>query len=123
MTFLDYVNLLGAAATAAMGCLGLLAPKACARLVGLRAANATGFSEFRATYGGLFLMLGLLPMITLSSMAFLVSGLAWAGAGAGRVVSIFADKANEPANLRAVAIELGFACLLLAGQPLPGTAG
>jgi hypothetical protein len=109
----ETAHALGAVATLGMGGLGLVAPRACARLVGLKAVSGAGFAEFRATYGGLFLMLGLTPLVTGEAAAFLVSGLAWLGAAGGRVVSIVADRSRERANVIAVGVELAFAGLLL----------
>ena len=66
------INQLGAAITAAMGLLGLVFPNAAAKLVGLEAVTAPGRSEFRATYGGFFLAMGLAPLLTGAPAAALV---------------------------------------------------
>jgi hypothetical protein len=49
---------------------------------------------------------------------FLVVGLSWAGAAAGRIVSILADNANVPKNWVAVLFEAAIATLLLVGGPI-----
>jgi hypothetical protein len=112
------LNTAGAVATVLMGCLGLFFPKRAAAFTGLAALTPPGRSEFRSTFGGLFLLAGIAPLVVTSPAAFLVVGLMWAGAAAGRVVSIVADNANSPKNWAAVAFEAGFATLLLAGEPL-----
>jgi len=115
---MDILNTAGALTTVLMGCLGLFFPKRAADFTGLAALTPPGRSEFRSTFGGLFLLAGIAPLVVTSPAAFLVVGLRWAGAAAGRVVSIVADNANSPKNWAAVAFEAGFAMLLLAGEPL-----
>ena len=100
-----------------MGLLGLLLPKVAARFVGLQPLTPAGRSEFRATYGGLWAPLALMPLVTQEPIVFAVSGLCWAGAAAGRIVSILLDDALDAQNLKAVGLELAFAILLLAGDP------
>ena len=60
---------------------------------------------------------GTAPLILTMPATFLVLGLSWAGAAAGRVISIFADNANSPKNWIAVAFEAAIATLLLIGDP------
>jgi len=111
-----WLAIAGASGTVAMGLLGLLAPARCAALVGLSARDRTAFGEFRATYGGLFVALGLLPLSSGAPMAFLAAALAWAGAACGRVVSMLVDHGwREPRNYAAVALESVFAALLATG--------
>ena len=52
------LNHLGAIITAALGLMGLLFPKLAAQFTGLEAKSRTAFAEFRATFGGLFLLMG-----------------------------------------------------------------
>lgn len=111
-----WLAIAGATGTVAMGLLGLLAPARCAAFVGLSARDRTAFGEFRATYGGLFVAIGLLPLWSGATMAFLAAAMAWAGAACGRVVSMLVDGGlREPRNYAAVAFESGFAALLAMG--------
>jgi hypothetical protein len=107
---------LGAAATVGMGLLGLLAPARCAAFVGLTARDRSAFAEFRATYGGLFIALGAVPLWSGHPLAYFVAAAAWAGAAGGRVVSVLADHGHrEPRNFAALAFESAFAALLATG--------
>jgi hypothetical protein len=115
---MEMLNVAGAIITVLMGCLGLFFPERAAAFTGLKAVTTPGRSEFRSTFGGLFLFAGIAPLILTMPAAFLVLGLSWAGAAAGRVVSILADHANSPKNWIAVAFEAGIATLLLIGDPL-----
>ena len=114
---MEVLNQAGALGTLGMGLLGLLLPKTAARFVGLQPLTPAGRSEFRATYGGLWAPLALMPLITQDPIVFAVSGLCWAGAAAGRMASIFLDDALDAKNLMAVGFELAFAALLLVGAP------
>jgi hypothetical protein len=105
---------LGALATLALGGLGLLRPTAAARFTGLEAATQEGRSEFRATYGGLFAALGAFALLAQDQVVFTGLGAAWVGAGLGRALSIWADRARTPRNYAAVAFEGVLGLLLLA---------
>jgi Domain of unknown function (DUF4345) len=117
MTGIDTVNMIGALVTMGMGCLGLLTPNLAAKLVRLGPTSPEGFAEFRATYGGLFVALGLAPLIWPEPGLFLVAGLAWAGAAAGRLVSMVADETHLKFNSLSVVFECACAGLLLLGNP------
>ncbi len=103
----------GALATLGLGLLGLFRPHAAARFTSLSPIGALGVSEIRATYGGLFTALGGLALVTQESSAFLVAGIAWLGAAAGRGYSVFADDNREARNLGGIAFEAAIGCLLL----------
>lgn len=115
---MEWINNIGAVATMAMGCLGLLFPAKASALTGLIAETAPARAEFRGTFGGAFLFLGLVPLFTQNPHAFLTVGLCWLGAALGRIASIFIDRGNEPKNWGAVIFELLFSALLLIGSPI-----
>lgn len=114
---MDILNQVGAVGTLAMCLLGLLLPKTAAQFVGLQPLTPAGRSEFRATYGGLWAPLAVMPLITQDPILFAVSGLCWTGAAVGRVASILLDDALDAKNLMAVGFELAFGALLLVGAP------
>ena len=114
---IELLNVAGAIETIGMGLLGLAFPKVAAKFVGLSWQTPEGQSEFRATYGGLWLPLGIVPIVTMAPIAFLIAGLCWLGAALGRVLSIILDRTNTRKNWVAVAFECVFAILLLAGSP------
>ncbi len=96
---------------AALGLGAMFAPKWAAGVVRLVAdpdpAKPGGFSEFRATYGGLLLLIHmsaliilLQPQLTLTYKIFALFPVAmgWIGAGAGRLLSLLMDKQENRAN-------------------------
>ena len=113
----DLLNMVGAIATMMMGAMGLFAPKVAADFVGLKSVSPTGQSEFRATYGGLFIGLGLVPMLTFHPLAFATASLCWFGTAVGRLVSIALDKTMSPKNIGAVGFEAAFGILMIIGAP------
>jgi hypothetical protein len=113
----DLLNLVGAIATMMMGAMGLFAPQTASKFVGLKSVTTAGDAEFRATYGGLFIGLGLVPLLSFHPLAFAVVGLGWLGAALGRLVSIALDKTVSSKNIGAVGFEVAFGCLLLVGAP------
>ena len=106
--------------TAAMGGLGLVAPALAAALVGLEARTLAGGSEFRATYGGLFLALGAAPLMLGEPLLYAAAALAWLGAGLGRRISIAIDRAANTRNWLAAAFETAVGAALIAGSPAAG---
>ncbi len=98
-----------------MGLLGVLAPNRVARLVSIEPVGGLGVSEIRATYGGLFLAMGVTCLLIRSPDAYLIAGASWVGAGFLRFPSLILDKGSFPKALGGAAVELTIGLLLLAG--------
>ena len=111
---IDSLPVVGALATCALGLLGLLAPNVAAAFTSLRPEGLLGRSEIRATYGGLFLALGAGALVLRSPEVFLMLGLAWLGAAAGRLVSVVVDRSTEVKNFGGIAFEGAIGLLFLA---------
>ncbi len=112
---------LAAAFGAFLGFLSLIRPKWGQGVVRLvpDPAKPGGFSEFRSSYGGLFLGFNgavLLALIAGNGVmgASFAAGLAWLGSAVGRVVSMALDGTDTPYNRMNVAIEGGLGLMLLA---------
>jgi hypothetical protein len=102
----------GALVTLALGLLGLVRPRAAARLVDLEPRGRLGGSELRATYGGLFAALGLFALATRDEVAFTLVGAAWLGAAAARLADGFLLGGDRKV-WRAASFEAAVALLLL----------
>jgi hypothetical protein len=109
------LSVFGAALCTVMGLLGAIAPYRAARLVSIQPVGALGVSEIRATYGGLFVAMGLACLWAQSPSAYLAAGVSWVGAGLMRFPSIFLDKGSFPKVLGGAALELAIGLLLLTG--------
>lgn len=75
----------------------------------------TGISEVRATYGGLFLGMGLACLALQTQHAFAIAAACWFGAAVLRVVSYALDGSRSLKNLRAIGVEAGIGALLAVG--------
>jgi hypothetical protein len=94
MTAIDYVNFAVAALTIMLGLMGWLAPRWTMDQLDMQAGPTNmAYTEVSAASGCLFVGLGLGAMILDQPLAWVVVGLAYAGAATGRVTSIFRDNA------------------------------
>ena len=105
----------GAVLCLGMGLLGALFPVRAARFVSVQPLGGLGLSEIRATYGGLFIAMGVTCLMSQSPQAFLVAGASWTGAGLMRFPSLLLDRGSFPKGLGGAALELGLGLLLLCG--------
>jgi hypothetical protein len=112
--FMDYVNPAIAILTLFLGLFGFLAPRYTAEALDLATTKTTmGLSELRAGNGGLFVALGLYCLISGNPMAYFMLGVAYVGAGSGRLVSIALDSPPLRKALTFWAFEWGPAAWLI----------
>jgi len=104
----------GAGISVLAGTLGLLFPWRISRIIGLMLPDRLGLSEFRATYGGLFIGAGLAVLAIGRREAALVLGAAWIGAFAARMLSVVVDRSRSRENMAGLAIELLVGAMLIA---------
>jgi hypothetical protein len=107
---------IGASITTLLGIMGFLSPKLAMKFTGLNSSTKEGYSEFRATFGGLFIALGLFPLWEGDPQAYLLVGIAWIATGIGRAVSMIADRCFTGKNILAVLFESGIGVLLAIGN-------
>ena len=107
--------IIGAGISVAAGVLGFLWPHQVSKTIGLGLPSQLAISEFRATYGGLFMGAGVAVLIIGSSDAATVLGAAWAGAFIARAASIIIDRSRSKENIAGLIIEAAVAALLLLG--------
>lgn len=113
MEFPISMNTVGSLATFSLGVFGLFWPKSAAQMVGIVPEGERGISEVRATYGGLFLAMGLYATIWQSSEVFRCLGFAWIGAAAARAFSFVKDDSRSGANVGGIVMEAGIGGLML----------
>ena len=111
----EILPLVGAGLTVALGLLGLVRPGVAADIVGIVPEEELGRSEVRATYGGIFLGLGVGCFWLRSPEAYFVVALAWLGATVARVASIVIERSISRENIGGVVVEAGIGGLLLIG--------
>lgn len=121
MNWTGWTALIACALGGGLGAYAMINPAWVAKLVRLAPSDgkAEGKSEFRATYGGLFLLahaFAAWALVTAQAGAELASatlGAAWLGSGAGRLLSFVLDKTATPVNWFNVFFEALLGALLL----------
>lgn len=109
MHYGQIISCIALASGAAMGLGALISPRWASGVVRLvedpDPARPGGYSEFRATYGGLFLMAHLSALLIALNLPAIYAGFAalplalgWIGAGIGRLVSLIADRGRNRAR-------------------------
>jgi uncharacterized membrane protein len=114
MTLTTRLAHIGGVLTLALGLAGLFAPGLVARFLSITPVGRLGVSEIRATWGGLFLAMGVTVLLARDTTLFALVGVAWVGAAAGRSISWWYDRSREQRNLLAIGVELVLGYLLLA---------
>lgn len=104
------------AATVASGVVLVVKPESVSGFTGLAPDAARGITEIRAAMGGVFIALGVAPLI-LRRPAERVLGLVYLAIAAVRAPFMFADgSAAEQSNWISLAFEVAAAGILLAGR-------
>lgn len=104
------------AATVASGLVLLVRPDSASGFTGLAPDTARGVTEIRAAVGGVFIALGLAPLL-FRRPAERVLGLVYMAIAAVRAPSMFVDgSAAEQSNWISLAFEVAAAGILLAGR-------
>jgi len=107
-------NVIAALLTIGFGLFGFLAPAHTASALDLAPTNSTmGLSEMRASVGGLFVVTGLVVLWLNHPMAYMMLGVAYAGAALGRFVSVALDNPPLVKALTFGGIELVLALWLI----------
>lgn len=105
------------AATVASGLVLVVKPESVSGFTGLAPDAARGITEIRAAMGGVFVALGVAPLV-LRRPAERVLGLVYLAIAAVRAPFMFADgSAPEQSNWISLAFEVAAAGILLAGRP------
>ncbi len=111
---LDLLNPAMALITILFGGFGFLAPRYTASALDMQPTHSTmGLSELRAGSGGLFVFVALYCLITNQPEAYFMLGVAYVGAGAGRLLSIILDKPPITKALVFLGFEWGPAAWLI----------
>ena len=113
----DTLNLIAALLTIGFGLFGFLAPAYTASALDLAPTNSTmGYSEMRASVGGLFVVAGIAAIWLNSPIAYAMLGFAFAGAALGRGVSLMLDNPPLTKVLIFGGIEAALALWLIAAN-------
>ena len=112
MGILLVLKIIAALATAATGLLALVKPTAVYGFTGLIANGVRGVSEVRSIFGGLFIALGIVPVI-FGERAYQMLGIGYLAIALARIISIVIDKSYDRSNWISLAIEIVFGIILV----------
>ena len=112
MDILLILKIIAALATAATGLLAFVKPDATYGFIGLNANGVRGVSEIRAVFGGLFIALGIVPLI-LGTTAYHMLGYSYLAIAVTRAFSIVFDKSYAQSNIISLVIEIVFGAILV----------
>ncbi len=104
-----------AAFTALLGLLAFVAPRVAFAIARIEAKAPDAIAEGRASFGGVFLALGLGTILLAQPLVTLVLGGVWAMTALGRVVSMVFDRSLSTYNVAATVLESALAAAALAG--------
>jgi Domain of unknown function (DUF4345) len=113
MTLVSLLKVIAALGTAATGLLAFVKPDAAYDFTGLNANGPRGVSEIRSVFGGLFIALGLAPLL-LGPTAYVFLGVGYLAIAAARAFSIVFDKSYARSNLISLGIEVVLGLILVA---------
>lgn len=113
MTFLQVLKLASAIATIATGLFSLVKPEAVRGFTGLLPEGGRGITEIRSILGGLFIALGLAPLILEEPAAYKMLGIAYLGIAIVRAPSMFLDQSVVSSNIISLAVEIVLGIILL----------
>lgn len=123
MDIVQLIKIAMAALTALIGVVGALRPDIAARFVGLGdKLSPRGAAEIRAVMGGLFIGLGVAPIVLNRNAAYVMLGMGYLAVGIVRTLSILIwDKDKSPSNTLSLVWEavFGLALVLLTSPAIP----
>lgn len=106
------LKIIAALATVATGLLAFVKPTATYGFIGLNANGVRGVSEIRAIFGGLFIGLGLAPLL-LGATAYQMLGIGYLAIAVARTFSIVFDKSYAQSNIISLVIEIVLGAILI----------
>lgn len=110
---LQILKYIGCILTAGVGLFSLFAPEKIVGFTGLSPLGGRGITEIRSVLGGLFIVLGLAPLLFRQPVAYQMLGYGYLGIGAIRLISIFLDKSSMQSNWVSLAFEIIFGLILV----------
>lgn len=113
MPFLQILQIAAAVATILTGLLALVSPKSAYNFTGLKDTGGRGVTEMRAIFGGLFIALGLFPILTAMPVAFHMLGWGYLAIAGVRLPAMFIDRSIVRSNIISLAIEIILGVILV----------
>jgi hypothetical protein len=109
----NILKILASLGTVATGVLALVKPQAVRGFTGLKPEGGRGITEVRSVLGGLFIALGLYPLIIGSPAAYQMLGVAYLAIAVVRAVSMVVDRSVVQSNVISLVVEVIFGIILV----------
>jgi hypothetical protein len=106
-------QIIAAVGTILTGLVSLLRPQAVTGFTGLKPEGGRGITEIRAVLGGVFIALGVAPLILNSRVAYQMLGITYLTVAVVRTISMFLDKSIVSSNIISVVVEIVFGIVLV----------
>ena len=113
MGVLEIIQIALAVGTVLTGLLALLRPRSVTGFTGLSAPGSRGITEIRAILGGLFVALGVAPLILGEPASFRTLGVAYLGIAAVRLPAMLIDRSVVRSNVISLIVEIVFGTVLV----------
>ncbi len=113
MSVLQILKIISALVTIAVGVPALVKPDSVFGFTGLAISGVRGTSEIRAIFGGLFIGLGLAPLIFQSADAYRMLGIGYLAIAATRLFSILFDQSFSSSNWVSLITEIVLGIILV----------
>ena len=110
---LGIIQVLIAVATIATGLISLVRPRSVTGFTGLTTTGPRGITEIRAVLGGVFVALGVVPLVLGGAVTYQMLGITYLTVGAVRLISMIVDRSWVSSNWISLGIEAVFGVLLI----------
>lgn len=110
---IQILQIIATIGTLLTGAVSLFKPESVTGFTGLRPEGGRGITEIRSILGGLFIALGVFPLIVNSPIAYMMLGVTYLGIAAVRAVSMFTDKSVVQSNVISLVVEIIFGVILV----------
>lgn len=113
MEILEILQIAVLVITAGIGLIGLAVPGSITGFTGLMPDGVRGISELRSIFGGLFIALGVAPLVLDTPEAYQVIGVGYLAIAAARAFSIVYDQSYARSNIVSLISEIAFGIILI----------
>ena len=113
MEFWQILKIVCVLGTLATGLFTLVRPRAIRGFTGLEAPGPRGITEIRAVMGGVFIGLGIAPLVLASPAAYQMLGIMYVVVAAIRAVSMVMDRSVMQSNVISLVVEVIFGVILV----------
>lgn len=113
MQLLMILKVLAAVATILTGIVSLIWPRSVFGFTGLTVSGPRGITEIRAVLGGVFIALGVVPLVWNQPAAYFMLGVTYLTVGLVRLGSMLLDGSVVRSNVISLAVEIIFGLALV----------